>query len=184
MQRRMHPFKNLFFIFFLLYLVWILLLILAPVFLPAGTVSNLSGSSGYVDNEAITRNLSFPWNAVYSVGDLLCHQKAERSLFINGNEMPFCTRCTAIWLGLAFGMGFMVFYSIELNEKFFVAIILSIIPLGIDGTGQLLGFWESSNILRFLTGFPAGLVCGIALGVIYDEVRSFQFFKKKDTTEM
>jgi uncharacterized membrane protein len=181
MQRRIHPFKNLFFVFFLLYLIWVLLLILAPVFLPTGTVTDLSGNSGYIDNEAVTGNLSFPWNMVYSIGDRLCHQKAERSLYLNGNEMPFCSRCTAIWLGLAFGMGCMVFYTIELNEKFFIAIILCILPLGIDGMGQLLGFWESSNILRILTGFPAGLVCGIALGVIYDELCSFHLFKKKET---
>ncbi len=182
MKRRIRPFHSLFCAFLLLYMLWVLLLFLAPLVLPAGSITDFSGVVGSVDNDAAIKDLSFPWNVVYSIGDRLCHQKAERSLFVNGNQMPFCTRCTAIWFGLAVGLGLMVFYTIELNEKFFVAIILSIIPLGVDGVGQLFGFWESSNVVRFLTGFPAGMICGVALGIIYDEIRSLHIFKKTETT--
>jgi uncharacterized membrane protein len=162
-------------------MIWVFLLFLAPLVLPSGSVSDLSGVVGVSDNDAVIRNMSFPWNAVYSIGDRLCHQKSERSLYLNGNEMPFCTRCTAIWLGLALGLGFMVLYTIELNEKFFIAIIFSLLPLGIDGIGQLLGFWESTNVVRILTGLPAGMLCGVALGIIFDELRSMRFIKKIDT---
>src|SRR4030042_2209275 len=120
MKRRIHPYQSLFFVFFLLYIVWIFLLFLAPLMLPSGSVSDLSGVVGYSDNDLTIREMSFPWNVVYSVGDRLCHQKSDRSLFINGNEMPFCARCTAIFAGLAIGFGFMVLYTIELDEKFFV----------------------------------------------------------------
>ena len=96
--------------------------------------------------------------------------------------MPFCTRCTAIWLGLAIGLGWMVFYTMELTEKFVYAILLALLPIGVDGVGQLFGFWESTNVLRLLTGLPAGFICGVALGIIYDEIRSFQVFKKTKTT--
>jgi uncharacterized membrane protein len=160
-------------------MIWVFLLFLAPLVLPSGSVSDLSGVVGISDNDAVIGEMSFPWNVVYSIGDRLCHQKSERSLFLNGNEMPFCTRCTAIWLGLAFGIGFMVLYTIDLNEKFFIAIIFSLVPLGIDGIGQLLGFWESTNVIRILTGLPAGIICGVALGIIFDELRSLHFFKKK-----
>ena len=160
-------------------MIWVILLFLAPLVLPSGSVSDLSGVVGFSDNDAVIGEMSFPWNVVYSAGDFFCHQKSERSLFLNGNEMPFCTRCTAIWLGLAFGIGFMVLYTIDLNEKFFIAIIFSLVPLGIDGIGQLLGFWESTNVIRILTGLPAGIICGVALGIIFDELRSLHFFKKK-----
>ena len=181
MKRRMHSFKSLFFMFFIFYMIWIFLLFLAPFAVPSGSVSNLSGVVGFSDNVAVFDDLPFPWNAVYSLGDHFCHQKPERSLFFNGNEMPFCTRCTAIWLGLAFGLGFMVLYTIELNEKFFLAIILSFIPLGVDGIGQLFGFWESTNTVRILTGFPAGMICGVAVGIIVDEIRSLRIFNKIKT---
>jgi uncharacterized membrane protein len=181
MKRRIHPFQSLFFVFFILYMIWVFLLFLAPLVLPSGSVSDLSGVVGFSDNDAVIGEMSFPWNVVYSAGDLFCHQKSERSLFLNGNEMPFCTRCTAIWLGLALGLGFMVLYTIELNEKFFIAIIFSFVPLGIDGIGQLFGFWESTNIVRMLTGLPAGLICGVAIGIIFDELRSLRFFSKVGT---
>ena len=121
--------------------------------------------------------MSFPWNVIYKSGDRLCHQKADRSFFLNGNEMPFCSRCTAIWIGLAVGLGFMVLYVIELNEKFLVAIILSLIPIGVDGIGQLFGFWESTNFIRLITGLLAGIVCGVAIGVIIDEVKTIRVSK-------
>ncbi len=183
MKRRFHPFQNLFFVFFICYLIWVLLLFLTPLLIPPGSVTNLSGVVGFSDNEAVTNDLPFPWNGIYSIGDRLCHQIPERSLFINGNEMPFCARCVAIWLGLALGLGFMVFFAIELDERFFYAIVVSLIPLGIDGVGQLFGFWESTNIIRILTGVPAGIICGVALGIIVDEIRSMHFFKKNEAKE-
>lgn len=172
MKRRVHPFRSLFFVFFIFYMIWVILLFLAPLVLPSGSVSDLSGVVGISDNDAVIGEMSFPWNVVYSIGDRLCHQKSERSLFLNGNEMPFCTRCMAIWSGLALGLGFMVLYSIELNEKFFIAILLSIIPLGVDGVGQLLGLWNSTNLIRFLTGVIAGGVSGMAIGLIIDEIKT------------
>jgi uncharacterized membrane protein len=158
-------------------LIWALLQFLAPLALPTGSVSDLSGVVAFSDNDHVIENMSFPWNVIYKSGDRLCHQKADRSFFLNGNEMPFCSRCTAIWIGLAIGLGFMVFYTMELNENFLVAVILSLIPIGIDGIGQLFGFWESTNLVRVLTGLPAGIICGIAIGIIIDELCTLQFFR-------
>ena len=115
-----------------------------------------------------------PWGSIYGCGDRLCHQKAERSFFINENQMPFCVRCTAIWLGLAIGLGFLVFYKIELNAKFIIVILIGLLPIGIDGLGQLFGFWESTNLVRLITGLLIGFVCGVAIGLIIDEVRDFK----------
>jgi uncharacterized membrane protein len=132
---------------------------------------------GFSDNDQVIGNMSFPWNVVYTSGDRLCHQQATRSLFLNGNEMPFCTRCTAIWLGLVVGLGFMVLYTIDLNENFLIVILISLVPIGIDGIGQLFGFWESTNIIRFLTGLLAGGICGMAIGVIIDEIKTIHIHK-------
>jgi uncharacterized membrane protein len=145
--------------------------------LPEGSITDLSGMTGVSDNQKIIDDLPFPGGAIYGCGDRLCHQKAERSFFINGNQMPFCSRCTAIWLGIAIGLGFMVFYKINLNEKFIFLIFIGLFPIGIDGLGQLFGLWESSNIVRVVTGLLVGTVSGIAVGVITDELRSL---KKED----
>ena len=176
MKRRKPRLKNLIFVFFLFFFIWVLLQFLSPFALPKGSVSELSGIVGFSDNENVIQRMSFPWNVVYSSGDRLCHQRAERSLFLNENEMPFCSRCTAIWFGLAIGLGFMVLYTIELKEKFLVTLIAALIPIGVDGIGQLFGLWESTNLIRIFTGLPAGLICGIAIGIILDELRTIRIF--------
>jgi uncharacterized membrane protein len=178
MQRRAKCFRSFIFVFFVLFSLWFLLQLLAPIALPKGSVSDLSGLVAISDNEDTINNMGLPWSFVYSAGDRLCHQKAERSFFINDNQMPFCSRCTAIWLGFAIGLGFMVFYKIQLNEKFLFAILLSLVPIGMDGVGQLFGFWESTNVIRLITGLLVGVVCGVALGVIVDEIKTIHIFKK------
>jgi uncharacterized membrane protein len=62
-----------------------------------------------------------------------------------------------------------MFFTLELTGTFVVAILVSLVPIGVDGVGQLLGFWESTNVIRFITGLPAGIICGVAIGIIIDE---------------
>ncbi len=176
MERRKHPLKSIVAIFFVFFFLWVVFQFLAPLSVSPGSVSDLSGVVGFSDNEQVIQKMSFPWNLVYLSGDRLCHQRADRSLFVNSNQLPFCTRCTAIWLGLAIGLGFMVVLTIALNEKFLIAIALALLPIGIDGVGQLLGFWESTNLIRMLTGLPAGIICGVAIGIIIDELRTLSLF--------
>jgi uncharacterized membrane protein len=165
---------------FLLFFIWILLQFLAPIALPYQSVNELDGTTLFIDNQEKINNMTIPWNIIYSCGDRLCHQKADRSFFVNGNEMPFCTRCTAIWLGLAIGLGFMIFYKINLDEKFIILIFIGLFPIGIDGFGQLFGFWESNNIIRVITGVLTGFICGLAIGIIIDELRDIFITRKKN----
>ena len=158
-------------ILFLLFFIWFLLQFLAPIALPYQSVNNLDGNTGLIDNQEKINNITSPWNSIYGCGDILCHQKEDRSLSINGNEMPFCARCTAIWLGISIGLGFMIFYKINLDEKFIILIFIGLFPIGIDGFGQLFGLWESNNIIRVITGVLIGLICGLAIGIIIDELK-------------
>lgn len=178
MEKRGKSSRIIIFVFFIPFLLWVLLQFFAPLVLPHNSVDDLSGATGLSDNEEVIDTMTGPWDSVYSTGDRLCHQKTERSLFINGNQMPFCSRCTAIWLGLAIGLGFIVFFIIKLNEKFVFILIAGIVPIGVDGVGQLLGFWESANLTRIITGLMVGIVCGVAIGVIIDEVREMVNSKK------
>ena len=57
-------------------------------------------------------------------------------------------------------------------------IFIGLIPIGIDGVGQLFGFWESTNAVRLITGLSVGIVCGIAIGLIIDEIKSIIKEKK------
>ena len=171
MEKRERVSKIIFFIF-LIMLLFILLQLLSPVFLQKDTYTDLHGTVGIIDNLERIDSLSFPWNIPYFLGDLLCHQKPDRSFFLNGNQMSFCSRCTAIWFGIAIGLAIMLYYQIDLNERFMLLIILSLIPIGIDGTGQLLGFWESTNLSRVITGLIIGVPVGSAIGIIIDELKT------------
>ena len=178
MEKREKRSKIILFLFFVPFLFWILFQLLAPILLPSGTISDLSGSTIIQENKQSIESLNFPWNIIYQSGDALCHQKSERSFFINENQMPYCARCTAIWLGITIGIGFMIFFKMEINEKFLISILIGLIPIGIDGIGQLFGLWESNNLVRLITGLLAGIITGIAIGTIIDELRDIIKSKK------
>jgi len=180
MEKREKRSRIIIFIFFIPFFIWILLQFIAPLTISSNSINDLSGLTGVSDNQATIDNMPAPWDSIYGIGDRMCHQKAERSFFLNGNQMPFCSRCTAIWLGLAIGLGFLVLYKIKLNEKFLYLIIIGIIPIGIDGVGQLFNLWESTNIMRLITGLLIGIVCGLAIGLIIDELRELIIEKKKE----
>jgi uncharacterized membrane protein len=158
------------FVIFLFFLVFTLIQFIAPLTLPSASVDNLDGLVGVKNNQEKIQDMPFPWNLIYRCGDSLCHQKSTRSFFINQNQMPFCARCTAIWLGMLIGLGFMLFYKINLDRKFLIFIMIGLIPIGIDGFGQLFNLWESTNIMRVITGLLIGIICGIAIGIIIDEL--------------
>ena len=179
MMEKREKVSKIIFIIFIIFFLFTILQFLSPIFLPSNTYTNLSGMVAVADNQESIDSMPLPWNIAYVFGDRLCHQKAERSFFINGNQMPFCARCTAIFIGLVIGLAIILLYKIELNERFILFIFVSLIPIGIDGTGQLFGLWESTNLSRTLTGLFIGIPFGIAIGIIIDEIKSI--YKSKNS---
>ena len=118
---------------------------------------------------------------IYAFGDLNCHNKHERSWEINGNQMPVCTRDLGIFFGAFLG-GLLFAYrghnrwtirdsflsvfpdekmtQIYLNDYRLKVVLgfraLAIIPISLDGGIQMLTSYESTNIMRVLTGTPFG----------------------------
>ncbi len=126
---------------------------------------------------------------LYTLFSPLCHQLPERSFFLFGQraaysyaelaqflggEVPrryigdavlgykvaICQRDVAIYgamflAGLAFGA-----LRRRLKPLPLRAFLLLLLPLAVDGTGQLVGLWESTPLSRLLTGglFGAALV--------------------------
>ncbi len=168
MEKR-EKFSKIILVFFIISFIWVLFQFISPVMLSTGSVKDLTGLTVVENNEKQISEMEAPWGSIYSAGDILCHQKASRSFFINENQMPFCARCTAIWLGLCAGIGFMLFYKMPLDEKFFYLMVIGAVPIGIDGVGQLLGYWESTNLTRVITGLLIGVITGLAIGIIIDE---------------
>lgn len=94
-------------------------------------------------------------------GSAICHQMAERSFFPSGVQNPVCARCTGIEAGVVFGILFLWLAGRKNgNRPFSLGQILlaafSFVPMAVDGVGSYLGFWESNNFLRVVTGAMAG----------------------------
>ncbi len=139
------------------------MILLAPLTLPAGTVD--LGEEGVVPrndfhDEREEAGMSGWVEFIYWAGDVNCHQKHERSPTLNGNQLPFCARCTAIFIGLLGGMALYFRRSYPLP---FWTILAGLVPMGLDGGTQLFNFYESTNWLRTLTGGMAGFTLGMVI---------------------
>jgi uncharacterized membrane protein len=157
-------------IIFLIAFIWAIGTAIAPFTLPENSINDLTGKVGPVDNADITEDMNPYAKFYYQAGDTQCHTIKERSFFLNGNQMPFCVRDVAIFFGLALGFGIALFIFLEIKLWWLIG---GLVPIGIDGTVQLLTPYESNNILRLATGLLAGLVPALALGsVMWDTSRS------------
>lgn len=83
----------------------------------------------------------------------MCHRIPERSFHFHGKQFPVCARCTGILVGYILGILILLIYG---RLSLLLSFIL-IIPMAIDGTGQLFRKWESNNIRRFITGIMGGI---------------------------
>lgn len=87
----------------------------------------------------------------------MCHQKPERSFFINGRQFPLCARCTGILVGYFVG----IIVACVTGCKHYLWHMLLLLPMVIDGGVQQIFKIESNNIRRFVTGVFGGI------GIIY-----------------
>ena len=83
----------------------------------------------------------------------MCHQKPERSFFINGKQFPLCARCTGILAGYFIG----IFIALITGCKHYLSYLFLIIPMIADGGIQLIFKRESNNLRRFITGIMGGI---------------------------
>lgn len=175
-HRRLRISRGLVLAFAILFL-WLLGNFISPFLIPSGTLNlGNEGLVGLDHAEIITQVDNDLARFYYKMGDANCHQRASRSLFLNDNQMPFCSRCTAIFLGLVVGVGIAIFLELELNILW---IIIGLVPIGIDGGLQLASKYESSNPVRFSTGLLAGIVTGIAICFIITETSLMVAHRRK-----
>ena len=132
---------------------WLALVMASPFLVPSGTLTDLSGRVGYIDNAEVISEMDTIPRAVYRIGDAQCHQLANRSYFLNDNQMPFCARDLGLFAGLAFASVFALFFRLTINP---FLLLIGLVPLGVDGGMQLISSYESVNALRLATGICAG----------------------------
>lgn len=90
----------------------------------------------------------------YLLFSFVCHQKADRSFFAWGFQMPVCVRCFGIYLGIFIGsLIYPVFRKFD-NTKIpkYKYLWFFLTPIFFDGICQTLNLYESPSLIRFLTG--------------------------------
>jgi uncharacterized membrane protein len=186
----------------------VLSMILAPATLPNGSVVGLNARANAMDHWDRWGSMDPFHMAAYTFGDFNCHQRMERTLIINGNEMPVCARDISIFVGLMFGAAILARSRVtdspigtfmdllpdgvrrKVKGKWRAVIVLFIlgllfVPTALDGGVQMLSAfpgsplsYESTNAMRILTGFPMG----IALGAV-GTVMLMTLFSRRDDGE-
>lgn len=115
---------------------------------------------------------SFLSGSIYNVYFFFCHQKASHSFHIFDLQFAYCARDTFIWSAIFF----MALLKYLFNYKMIKIrwVILLCLPLIIDGGTQLMSlmlnaliqtpnFYESTNLLRAVTGTLFGIGLGGSL---------------------
>src|ERR1041384_980355 len=91
---------------------------------------------------------------------VFCHQRADRSYFIEGHKLAVCSRCTGLYAGFAFTL---LIYPLVRSLRSAATpprrvLFLAAVPLLIDFSLTFFGLWENTHTSRLLTGALLGSV--------------------------
>lgn len=94
-----------------------------------------------------------------------------RSLQINGVALAVCHRCLGIYLGLFLAVPILLQvyrWDTWIQQHTGVLLATSIVPLGLDWSGDFFGLWVNTPYSRMITGGILGIVAGyfVARGII------------------
>lgn len=130
------------------------------------------GATGGVLGLALSTPLLAPeWRAlVMHVFAPVCHQLPERSPQLADVQIALCDRCTGVYAGGVLGVAVMgggpsFWRRIRTLDQY--VLLGSLVPLGIDWIGPLLGLWTNVPFSRAATGFLFG---GVAASFAADRI--------------
>lgn len=141
----------------------LLAILIAPLALPSGSVGGLDGSIGTLDHGDDLNDVPWLPRVVYLLGDVNCHQQAERSFFLNDNQMPFCARDLGLLTGAVAGLALFILLGRRVPWAWLFVLL---VPMAVDGVLQAITDYESGNVLRLLTGLFAGAAAGYGAGTL------------------
>ena len=97
---------------------------------------------------------------IYRGFGIFCHQRPDRSYFIEGHKLAVCSRCTGLYAGFAFTL---LIYPLLRGLRSAAmpprrVLFLAAVPLLIDFSLTFFGIWENTHTSRLLTGALLGSV--------------------------
>ena len=97
---------------------------------------------------------------IYRGFGIFCHQRPDRSYFIEGHKLAVCSRCTGLYAGFAFTV---LIYPLVRSLRSAATpprrfLFLAAVPLLVDFSLTFFGIWENTHTSRLLTGALLGSV--------------------------
>src|ERR1041384_7119735 len=131
-------------------LFWAVSAVTMTILVALGVVAPLAAAGGRGDLAQV----------IYRAFAVLCHQRPDRSYFIDGHKLAVCSRCTGIYAGFVFTL---LLYPLIRSLRTTTAppprwLLLAAVPLGIDFSLTFFGIWENTHTSRLLTGVLLGSV--------------------------
>ena len=120
---------------------------------------------------------------LFFLGGGLCHQRIERTFSIDAFNMPVCSRCTGIYLGIFISLITIILLERRIKGEFpsleIVLITVSVfLIMGLDVVLSFLQIIESNNIIRLITGFLTGWFLVLLLLPLANNVMFKRFVSK------
>jgi uncharacterized membrane protein len=111
---------------------------------------------------------------IFAVGSLICHQRPDRSFFVDGHQLPVCARCTGLYFSGAAGVGGWLILKIVRRCRPFVwdpriavrFLLLSAVPTALSLASGAIGVWDGSNVTRALLAVPLGASAGAIVAAV------------------
>jgi uncharacterized membrane protein len=100
-------------------------------------------------------------SAIYRIGSMICHQKADRSFHTGGVPWPVCARCTGLYAAAPFGAVIAIAAASRRRSTLWKAgawpiFIVAAIPTAITLAIEWPRIAATSNLVRFVTALPLG----------------------------
>ncbi len=111
------------------------------------------------------------WDGVFQYSrEQLGRNRAERVEYGNvvGYKFPVDTRSLGIYFSMLAAGAVLPFIW---KKAFFpnkLVFLAGILPVAVDGTGQMFGLWESTNLVRLLAGLAAGATASVFVYAIVE----------------
>ena len=111
---------------------------------------------------------------IFTVGSVICHQRPERSFFVDGHQLPVCARCTGVYLSAALGLvgwwGMKLarkWRPLEFDPRIAVRLLLTAAtPTAVSVASAAIGLWDGSNTTRAILAIPLGASMGAIVAAV------------------
>jgi uncharacterized membrane protein len=111
---------------------------------------------------------------IFAIGGVICHQRPERSFFLDGHQLPVCARCTGLYLSGVVGLlGWWAVKTMRgwppmtiLPRHALRLVALAGVPTALSLAAAASGVWDGSNATRALLAIPLGASAGAIVAAV------------------